>query len=165
MKSMHNEFAPQRRRASLVYSIYRMTSAEAITVRVTVAAPVAKVWEYWTAPAHITQWNSASDDWHTPRATMDLKEGGKFLSRMEAKDGSMGFDFEGTFTKVVPQKQLDYAMSDGRKVSILFDEKEGKTTITETFDPETENTPELQRAGWQAILDNFKKYTETSLHP
>ncbi len=107
------------------------------------------------------KWNSASDDWHTPRAESDLHEGGTFSSRMEAKDGSTGFDFGGTYTKVVPNKQLAYVMSDGRKVSIDFVEQDGKTHITETFDAETENPIDMQRDGWQSILNNFKKYTES----
>jgi uncharacterized protein YndB with AHSA1/START domain len=107
------------------------------------------------------QWNNASDDWHTPSATSDLKEGGKFTSRMEAKDGSFGFDFGGTFTKVVPQKNLEYVIGDGRKVSVKFEEQDGKILITETFEAEGQNPIEMQQQGWQAILDNFKKYTES----
>ena len=132
-----------------------------ITVETLVHAPVEKTWMFWTEPKHIMQWNNASDDWHTPRATSDLREGGKFVSRMEAKDGSAGFDFEGTFTKVVPREALDYVMSDGRKVSISFAARDGDTFISETFDPENENSVEMQRQGWQAILDNFKWYAES----
>ncbi len=132
-----------------------------ITVETTVNAPVAKVWQYWTAPEHIMQWNNASPDWHTPRATTDLKAGGKFSSRMEAKDGSVGFDFEGIFSKVVPNEVLEYGMADGRTVSVLFKDEGGKTHITESFDAETENSEDMQRAGWQAILDNFKKHAES----
>ncbi len=132
-----------------------------ITVETTVNAPVNTVWDFWNTPEHIMKWNSASDDWHTPRAESDLREGGTFSSRMEAKDGSMGFDFGGTYTKVLPNKQLAYVMGDGRKVSVDFQEQDGKTHITETFDAETENPIDMQRDGWQSILNNFKKYTES----
>ena len=106
------------------------------------------------------QWNNASDDWHTPRAQNDLKVGGRFLSRMEAKDGSAGFDFEGTYTKVKEYRLIAYSMDDGRIVRITFSEHGNNTTVVITFDPEQENSLEMQRAGWQAILDNFKKYAE-----
>jgi uncharacterized protein YndB with AHSA1/START domain len=132
----------------------------AITVSVVVGAPVKKVWDSWTKPEHIVKWNSASDDWHTPNATNDLRVGGKFTSRMEAKDGSMGFDFEGVYDEVEPLKKIAYTMSDGRKVKIIFESKAGETMVKETFEPENTNSLELQRAGWQAIMDNFKKYTE-----
>lgn len=131
-----------------------------ITITTVVQIPPEKAWMYWTSPTHIIKWNAASDDWHTPRATADLKEGGKFTSRMEAKDGSVGFDFEGTFTKVVPATLLEYSMPDGRAVSVVFQKQDGGTLITETFDPENENPIEMQRGGWQAILENFKKYAE-----
>ncbi|UKJ08904.1 SRPBCC family protein [Solitalea lacus] len=138
------------------------TSAKTtITVQSTVNAPVEKVWSVWTSPEHITKWNSANDDWHTPSATNDLRVGGKFVSRMEAKDGSMGFDFEGTYENVKTNELIEYVMGDGRKVKIAFKSDEGVTTVTETFDAETENSPELQQAGWQAIIDNFKRYTES----
>ena len=138
-----------------------MPDKTSITVEATVFAPAETVWDMWTAPEHIKLWNSASPDWHTPRATSDLRVGGTFISRMEAKDGSMGFDFGGTFTTVVPEKTLAYTMSDGRKVSVTFTEENGATHITEIFDAESENPVEMQRDGWQAILDNFKKYVET----
>jgi uncharacterized protein YndB with AHSA1/START domain len=138
-----------------------MAAKTPIIVDVTVEAPVEKVWECWTEPKHIMQWNTASDDWHTPRATTDLKEGGTFTARMEAKDGSTGFDFQGTFKKVVPHKKLEYVMEDGRMVSITFEGQGVKTRLTETFDAEGENPVEMQRQGWQSILNNFKKYTET----
>lgn len=131
-----------------------------ITVETVVNAPVATAWKCWNEPAHITQWNHASDDWHSPRATVDLKEGGKFTARMEAKDGSVGFDFGGTYTKVVPHKAIEYVMGDGRAVSVTFEDQKGKTRIVETFDAESQNSVEMQRGGWQAILDNYKKYTE-----
>lgn len=136
-------------------------NASPITVETTVNAPIQKVWDCWTQPEHIMQWNNASDDWHTPRATVDLREGGKFTSRMEAKDGSAGFDFTGIFTAVVPLKRIEYKMEDDRRVSVFFDDQNGKTLVTETFDPENENPVEMQRQGWQAILENFKKYTES----
>jgi uncharacterized protein YndB with AHSA1/START domain len=131
-----------------------------ITVQTTVNAPVATVWKLWSEPAHIKVWNTASPDWHTPVAENDLREGGTFKSRMEAKDKSMGFDFGGTYTKVVQHKQIDYTMGDGRKVTIAFEERDGKTSIVESFDPESQNPPEMQQQGWQSIMDNFKKYTE-----
>ncbi len=134
--------------------------AQQITVQTTVQAPLSKVWQLWTAPEHIMQWNNASPDWHTPRATNDLRTGGSFMSRMEAKDGSAGFDFGGTYSEVIDGKKIAYAMDDGRKVEVLFDENGGATTVTETFDAETENSPEMQKAGWQSILDNFKSYVE-----
>jgi uncharacterized protein YndB with AHSA1/START domain len=133
---------------------------EKITVEVLVNAPVSKVWQYFTEPEHIVVWNHASDDWHTTRAENDLVVGGKLTSRMEAKDGSSGFDFEGTYDEVVVGEKLSFTMPDGRKVSVTFQEKDGQTAVVETFDPETENTIELQRSGWQAILDNFKKHVE-----
>ncbi len=132
-----------------------------ITIQAVIHAPVETVWEVWTRPEHIVKWNNASEDWHTPRATNDLRVGGKFTSRMEAKDGSMGFDFEGVYDEVEPLKKIAYTMADGRKVIIYFDGKESETIVKETFDPENTNSLELQRAGWQSIMDNFKKYTES----
>jgi uncharacterized protein YndB with AHSA1/START domain len=139
-----------------------MTSTSSITVEMKVNAPLEKVWDYWTNPQHIVNWNYASEDWHAPHATNDLRVGGKFSSRMEAKDGSMGFDFEGEYTKVEQHIEIEYVLADARKVNIRFDSDGKETTVTETFDPENENTLELQRAGWQAILDNFKRYTESN---
>ncbi|RFA29226.1 ATPase [Alkalilimnicola ehrlichii] len=132
-----------------------------ITIETVVKAELHKVWEAWNNPADIKQWNSAQDDWHTVRSVVDLREGGKFLSRMEAKDGSVGFDFEGTYTRVVPYRSIEYRMSDGREVGIEFVERADGILVKETFDAETENSPELQRTGWQAILDNFGRYVET----
>lgn len=131
-----------------------------ITVQTTVNAPVEEVWEIWNNPRDVEKWNNASDDWHTPRAEIDLREGGRFNCRMEAKDGSSGFDFSGTYDLVKPYEQIDYTIADGRKVRIDFKRNQNETTVTESFDAEDENSPELQRAGWQAILDNFKKYVE-----
>ena len=129
-----------------------------ITIETTVNAPIEKVWEYWNKPEHITKWAFASDDWHAPASENDVRTGGKFKTRMEAKDGSSGFDFEGTYTNVKENELIEYEMSDGRKVSVKFEQTPEGVKITETFDPENENTPEVQRSGWQAILDNFKKY-------
>jgi uncharacterized protein YndB with AHSA1/START domain len=134
----------------------------AITVNAIIDAPVQKVWEYWTDPKHIIHWNFASDDWHTPIAENDLRTGGKFLSRMEARDGSMGFDFEGEYLNVEPLKLIEYVLADDRKIKVYFEPDGDKTKVTEVFDPETQNPVEMQRAGWQAILDNFKKYVEAS---
>jgi uncharacterized protein YndB with AHSA1/START domain len=136
-----------------------MSDKTLITVETTVNAPVETAWQCWTTPACIMQWNSASDDWHTPRATVDLREGGEFSSRMEAKDGSMGFDFAGVYTKVVPNQTLEYAFGD-RTTSVTFEDKGGSTHIIETFEAETENSVEMQKQGWQSILENFKKHAE-----
>ncbi|OAT85384.1 polyketide cyclase [Bacillus sp. MKU004] len=137
-----------------------MGTSEKITIQTTVQAPVEKVWAYWTEPNHITKWNAASDDWHTPFAENDLRIGGKFLSRMEAKDGSFGFDFGGTYDEVKANEVIAYSMEDGRTVSITFKANGDKTEIVETFDPESENPVDMQRQGWQAILDRFKSYVE-----
>ena len=131
-----------------------------ITIESTANAPLAAVWDAWNNPADIKQWNTASDDWHTTESSVDLREGGKFRSRMEAKDGSFGFDFEGTYTRVVPRELIEYVMSDGREVRVEFSERDGGAAVRTTFDAETENPPEMQRAGWQAIQDNFARYVE-----
>lgn len=136
------------------------TNKTSITVTATVHAPVEKVWECWSDPAHITQWNNASDDWHTPHATNDLRAGGSFTARMEAKDGSMGFDFGGVYDQVEHHQLIAYTMGDGRKVSVHFTSRGNETDVKETFDAENMHPEEMQRAGWQAILDNFKKYVE-----
>lgn len=141
--------------------MHSMSVKTPITVEATINAPVETVWECWTKPEHVTQWNHASDDWHSPKGTNDLRKGGKFVFRMEAKDKSVGFDFGGTYTKVLEHKQIDYTMEDDRKVSVTFEDHDGHTHVTETFDAESENSPEMQREGWQSILDNFKKYTES----
>ena len=133
-----------------------------ITVEAVINAGVEKVWEYWTKPEHITQWNNASPDWHTPHATNDLEVGGKFLSRMEAKDGSFGFDFWGVYDEVKANELITYTLGDERKVSIYFNSNGNTTKVTETFEAENENSVELQQGGWQAILDNFKKYVEAN---
>jgi uncharacterized protein YndB with AHSA1/START domain len=132
-----------------------------ITVKSTVKAPVDKVWNYWTRPEHITQWNHASDDWHTPHAENDLRVGGKFSARMEATDGSVGFDFGGVYDAVKENEYIAYTLGDERKVSITFSAHGNETEIEETFEAENSNPLEMQQSGWQAILDNFKDYTET----
>jgi uncharacterized protein YndB with AHSA1/START domain len=133
-----------------------------ITVEGTVKAPVEKVWHYWTSPEHITKWNNASDDWHTPFAENDLRAGGKFSARMEARDGSMGFDFGGVYDEVKPNQRIVYTIGDGRKVTVDFKSNGNETKIVETFEAEDTNSIELQRGGWQAILDNFKKHVESN---
>ncbi len=138
-----------------------METASNITVRASVKAPVDKVWKLWTTPDHITQWNNASDDWHTPHATNDLRTGGKFLSHMAAKDGSFSFDFEGTYSKVELHKSIEYTLADGRDVKINFTVNGNETEVEEIFEAENTNSLDLQRSGWQAILDNFKKYAES----
>ena len=138
-----------------------MKTTDKITITTTVNSDIKTVWKTWTEPEDIKKWNNASDDWHTTKATIDLRKGGKFSSRMEAKDRSMGFDFGGTYDKVVPNKYISYTLDDGRKVSIDFSETEKGTAITETFEPESQNPTDMQRQGWQAILDNFKKYVES----
>lgn len=136
--------------------------ATVLTVEATINAPVSKVWEYWTKPEHITQWSFASDDWHTPNAANDLRVGGSFSSRMEARDGSMGFDFGGIYDAVSPNEYIEYTLGDGRKVKINFIADGNSTKVVESFDAETENSLELQQGGWQAIMNNFKKYTEAN---
>ncbi|WOV86953.1 SRPBCC family protein [Sporosarcina oncorhynchi] len=137
-----------------------MGAFEELTVEATVQAPVEKVWAYWTDPSHIKKWNSPSDDWHTPFAENDLRAGGKFVSRMEAKDGSMGFDFGGVYDEVQLHEVISYTLGDGRKVNITFTGQGNETKVIETFEAETENPVDFQRQGWQAILDNFKQYAE-----
>ena len=132
-----------------------------ITVETIIKAPVEKVWNYFTSPEHIMQWNTASDDWFTPKAENDLRIGGSFNSRMEAKDGSFGFDFGGVYDNVKKNELIEYTMGDGRKVKVIFSPSGDQTKIVETFDAEATNPVEMQRGGWQAILDNFKKYTES----
>lgn len=133
-----------------------------ITVENTINAPVEKVWEFWTKPEHIIKWNNASDDWHTPRAENDLKVGGKFVARMEAKDGSMGFDFSGVYDAVRTNEYIEYTLGDDRKVKINFSAQGNKTKVVESFEAENTHSIEMQKGGWQAILDNFKKYTEAN---
>ena len=129
-----------------------------ITVERHVAAPVDAVWKAWTTPEDIVKWNAASDDWHTTRASVDLREGGLFSSRMEAKDGSFGFDFAGTYTAVEPCSLLEYSFGD-RKATVRFLQQDSVVTVRVTFEAETVHSPEQQRDGWQAILNRFAAYT------
>jgi uncharacterized protein YndB with AHSA1/START domain len=131
-----------------------------ITVQNIVNAPLAKVWEYWTKPEHITAWNNASDDWYTPRAENDLRPGGKFSFRMEARDGSMGFDYGGDYDVVRQNDTIESTLGDGRKVKVTFTPEGNATKVVESFEAEGTHPIEMQRGGWQAILDNFKKYVE-----
>jgi uncharacterized protein YndB with AHSA1/START domain len=138
------------------------TNTTKITVETTVNAPVEKVWNYFTSADHVVKWNSPSEDWHTPRAQNDLRPGGKFNYRMEAKDGSFGFDFEGVYDQVKTNELTEYTMSDGRKVVNEFITNGNETRLVVTFDAENQNPVDFQQAGWQAIMDNFKKYTEAN---
>ena len=139
------------------------TSAKTIiTVEAEINASVEKVWDLLTNPEHIVRWNNASDDWHTPRAENDLRVGGRFLSRMEARDGSNGFDFSGIYTEVKPPEKIGYTLDDGRRVQILFISMGNDTMVKETFEAEQSNPIEIQKEGWQSIMNNFKKYVETS---
>ena len=133
---------------------------EKITIHTSINASLDEVWRRFTTPADVEQWNAASDDWHTTAASNDLRNGGKFNYRMEAKNGSFGFDFWGIYDAVDEFKQLDYTLGDGRKVSVFFEFTGIGTKLTETFETEDENPVEMQQMGWQAILDNFKKYVE-----
>ena len=132
-----------------------------LTVTTTINKNIKTIWDAFTLPQHITNWYFASTDWHAPFAENDLQVGGRFKIRMEAKDGSFGFDFSGTYSNVVLNKQLDYTLYDKRLVSVSFKEGNNQTIVTQVFEPETENTRELQQQGWQLILDNFKSYTES----
>jgi len=134
---------------------------EKITIETIVNAPIAKVWQYWSEPEHITKWAFASEDWEAPEAQNDLREGGKFKTRMQAKDGSAGFDFTGTYTAVKEHELIEYNMDDGRHVLVVFAETPEGVKVKTIFDPEHENPIEMQRQGWQAILDNFTKYVES----
>lgn len=138
-----------------------MAEVTRITVEALANAPVAKVWKTWNTPADIMQWNAADPSWHSPSSENDLRTGGKFKHRMEAKDGSFGFDFEGVYDNVDQHKEISYTMSDGRKATTLFAEQNGKTRIETTFDAETQNDPKFQKQGWQAILNNFVRYVES----
>lgn len=133
-----------------------------ITVESTVKAPAAKVWEQYTDPAAIMKWNTPSVDWHTTKSENDLRKGGKFVSRMEAKDGSFGFDFGGVYDEVKTNELIEYTMGDGRQAKVTFSPSGNDTKVVIVFDAETENSVEMQKGGWQAILDNFKKYVEAN---
>ncbi|MEW4924218.1 SRPBCC family protein [Algibacter sp. 2305UL17-15] len=133
-----------------------------ITVETTIKASIEKVWEFWTEPKHIINWNFASDEWCCPTATNDLQKDGNFVWRMEAKDGSMGFDFTGTYINIINNEFISYRMTDGRIVEIKFTKEGDEVQLSETFEAEGTNSDEQQRAGWQAILGNFKRYVESS---
>ncbi len=137
-------------------------SVTKITIETTVSADRMKVWNLWTKPEHITKWNYASDDWCCPRAENDVKVGGKLISRMEAKDGSFGFDFEATYDEVIEPEKIAYTMSDGRQAITYFEVIGSRTKVTTVFDAENENPVDMQKQGWQAILNNFKKYAESN---
>lgn len=154
-------FAPSMKGSLPRLVEYTKSMNTPITVEATINAPLENVWTSWTEPEHLTKWCAASDDWHAPSATNDLRVGGRFLTRMEAKDGSAGFDFEGTCTDVAEGQRIEYVMDDGRKVLVTFSPEGEGTRVTEVFDPETENPREMQEAGWQSILNNFKTYTES----
>ena len=133
-----------------------------VTVQATIGANRKKVWNYYTKPEHITKWNFADPSWHCPNAENDLKVGGKYRARMEAKDGSFGFDFEAIYSELVDGEKFTYEMADGRQASVHFNDLNDQTEVVVTFDAETENPVEIQKGGWQAILDSFKKYTENN---
>ncbi len=134
-----------------------------IKIEAIVNAQPSKVWEAWTKPEHITKWNFAIDEWCCPKVANDLKVGGKYQARMEAKDGSFGFDFEAIYDKIELQQKIVYTMGDGRKAATEFENLGGKTKVTTVFDAEKQNPEQMQKDGWQAILNNFKKYVEKSL--
>lgn len=133
-----------------------------ITIETLVKAPLEKTWSAYTSPEAIVRWNAASDDWHTTHAENDLRAGGAFLSRMEAKDGSEGFDFTGTYDEVVENERIAYTMDDGRHAEVVFSPEEEGTKVTVSFDPESQNPREFQEEGWTAILESFRRYTEAS---
>jgi uncharacterized protein YndB with AHSA1/START domain len=133
-----------------------------ITVEAQIHAPIEKVWQSYTSPEEVVKWNAASPDWHCPHAENDLRPGGSFSYRMEARDGSASFDFEGVYGDVVVHERITYTMEDGRKVETLFIPGDDGVHVIVHFDPETENTRELQQTGWQSILNNFKKHVESS---
>lgn len=134
---------------------------ESITIDITILKPVEKVWDYYNDPKHIVKWNFAHETWHCPGSENDLRIGGRFKNRMEAKDGSFGFDFEGIYDEVIPNRRIRYHTEDGRNVEVDFQEIDASTTKVEiTFDPEKQNSAEMQREGWYAILNNFHKYVE-----
>ncbi|MFZ1720981.1 MAG: SRPBCC family protein [Microgenomates group bacterium] len=135
---------------------------EPITIQTLINSPIEKVWEYWINPSHITQWTFASDDWEAPYAENDLKVGHTFKTTMSAKDGSSSFDFGGTYTSISQNELIEYDLGDLRHVKVIFETTPEGVKVTQTFDPEMQNSRELQQGGWQAILDNFKKYVESS---
>ncbi len=137
-----------------------MKTKEKIIIKILINSSIERVWEFWTKPEHIIKWNYASEDWHTTKAENDLRVGGKFLTRMEAKDGSFGFDLEGIYDEIKDNEKLDYTLLDDRKVLIYFLQSKDGVEIIQNFEAEKENSIELQKQGWQAILNNFKAYAE-----
>lgn len=134
-----------------------------VKIDITILAPVEKVWDYFNDPKHITKWNFAHESWFCPSSENDLKPVGKFNNRMEAKDGSFGFDFIGIYDEVIPNERIKYHIEDGRNVEVVFEKIDENTTkVTEIFDPEKQNSVEMQREGWYAILNNFHKYVENN---
>ena len=138
------------------------TDKTTITISATIAAPIGKVWQLYTLPEHITRWNFATDDWCCPTASNDMRVGGKYTARMEAKDGSFGFDFEAVYDELVPEQRFTYTMTDGRKVTTLFESDGDNTRVTIHFEAESQNPIDMQRDGWQAILNSFKGYAEAN---
>lgn len=132
-------------------------NTQKITVQTNVATDLKKAWDYYTQPQHITKWNFASEEWCCPKAENDLRVGGKYFTRMEAIDGSFGFDFEGYYTEIIPEKLLEYTLTDGRTVRVNFHPRDAEVLVEVSFDPDLENELDLQKQGWQAILDNYKK--------
>lgn len=135
---------------------------QTITIETTINTDTKKVWDSYTQPEHITKWNFASDDWHCPKAENDMKTGGIYSARMEAKDGSFGFDFKAVYDEIIPFEKIAYTIEDGRKVIIVFEKANDKTKVTTIFEAENQNPVDMQKAGWQAILNNFKRYTENN---
>jgi predicted 3-demethylubiquinone-9 3-methyltransferase (glyoxalase superfamily)/uncharacterized protein YndB with AHSA1/START domain len=158
---MHSMFQMKKIDLNKLIQAAAMSEKIVITVEATINAPVEKVWASWTEPQHITQWNHASDDWHCPKASNDLRVGGTLLATMAAKDGSFSFDFEGVYDAIEPLQHLAYTLGDERKVKVVFSQAGDQTRIVEEFEAETIHSVDMQQAGWQAILDNFKKHTET----
>lgn len=138
-----------------------METVKTITVESTVKAPVKKVWKLWITPSHVTKWNKPSPDWHNPYTENDVRSAGKFLSKMEAIDGSLSFDFAGIYRDVKVNEVLTYTLDDSRKVKVTFTQLDNQTKVIETFEPESQNPIEMQREGWQSILNSFKQYAET----
>lgn len=157
---IHGFCTPKWRHCLLSAFNFFTMKEKAITVEVTLLASAAKAWDYFTNPEHIVNWNFASSDWHCPKSSNDVRVGGKMISTMAARDGSMSFDFEGVYSEVREHEFLAYALPDGREVEVRFESNGDSTKVIETFDPESENPLEMQRAGWQAILDNYKKLVE-----
>ncbi len=139
-----------------------MENINLVSIETVINAPVEKVWEMYTAPEHVVNWNNASPEWHSPKAENDLKEGGRFNYRMEAKDGSAGFDFCGSYTLVEKYSAIEYTMDDNRDVKVVFERKDASTIVTVVFAAEKSNSVEMQKSGWQSILDNFKMYVEAN---